>query len=81
MANVQDDWRDAFTAKHKSESFEDFAHLISLDAFQTSLRSLIDEVPGLKDNRLVLAGFMEAWQYGSSAAPSSAAKDDPNDVH
>ena len=67
LANVQDAWRDAFVAKHRPESLEDFVYLVSKNDWEAELRGLLDEVPSLKDSRLVLARFKAAWSSGMAA--------------
>ena len=81
-ANVQESWATSFINHFKLETLDDFIYMIDRVKWQEEIKALLDEVPPLKDSRLILARFRGAFESGLKAiemSQSPAAKVDDYD--
>ncbi|CAE7251191.1 unnamed protein product, partial [Symbiodinium sp. KB8] len=75
-------WATSFINHFKLETLDDFIYMIDRVKWQEEIKALLDEVPPLKDSRLILARFRGAFESGLKAiemSQSPAAKVDDYD--
>ena len=66
-SGVKQEWIQAAVSHHHIETLDDFVK----SEWESSLAAFVQEVGGIRDNRLALARFKAAWQAGSSAIAAS----------
>lgn len=72
-ANITAEWKGLYMSYHKVITLDDFVYMIDSTAWEKSLESHLQQVGGLRDNRIVLARFKSAYEAGLSALRAAAA--------
>eukprot|EP00435_Cladocopium_sp_Y103_P048679 s223_g14.t1 len=73
VANVKDEWAQAFVAKHKMVTLDDYIYALPSTEWEKGVESLVYQVPTLKDNLIALARFRSAFDIGKEALRQAAA--------
>ena len=71
VARVHHDWLVALKATHKIETLDDFVYMVERGKWEQSVKELVDAVPALKEDRLILARMRSAYETGYKASESA----------
>eukprot|EP00435_Cladocopium_sp_Y103_P041263 s83_g11.t1 len=71
-ANVQKEWADAFIARHKITTLDDYVYATPHESWEKGVEALVNQVPTLKDNLIALARFRSAFDIGREALRQAA---------
>ena len=66
-ANISTDWRAQYVSFHHVATLDDFVYMIDSTAWERSLGEHLEQVNGLKGNRIILARFKSAYEAGLKA--------------
>ena len=72
LANVKPEWAEAFIARDKLGTLDDYIYLISHDGWESGVETLVSQVPALKDNPIALARLRSAFDIGREALRQAA---------
>ena len=61
-AHITADWRGLYVSHHKVVTLDDYIYMIDSTAWEKSLESHLQQVTGLRDNRIALARFKSMKQ-------------------
>lgn len=83
QANILEQWSKDFVAKHNIATLDDYIYMVAQKEWEEGVADLLQSVPTLKDNRIILARFRSAYEIGreslrQAAAPSEKVAD-PNE--
>jgi len=65
LANVSDEWAEAFIAKHQVVTLDDYVYLTPHESWESGVETLVNQVPTLKDNKIL--------HWRASAVPLTSA--------
>ena len=71
-AHITADWRGLYVSHHKVVTLDDYIYMIDSTAWEKSLESHLQQVTGLRDNRIALARFKSAYEAGLQALRAAA---------
>ena len=72
LANVSNEWAEAFIAKHQVVTLDDCVYLTPHESWESGVETLVNQVPTLKDNKIALARFRSAFDIGREALRQAA---------
>lgn len=62
QANILEQWSKDFVAKHNIATLDDYIYMVAQKEWEEGVADLLQSVPTLKDNRIILARFRSAYE-------------------
>eukprot|EP00435_Cladocopium_sp_Y103_P012732 s1670_g3.t1 len=71
-ANLQQEWIDNYVKHHHIVTLDDFVYMIKASDWETSLGEHVEQVAALRGNRIAMARFKSAFEFGQQALKHAA---------